>query len=107
MTDTNLQPLQPQPQPSAFVCPPKDAKFTFVKVSSDRTIYMANWESSGWHVSVYYGPTSADPDNVKIENWDYAQVSDGKAKYICYTRDTSTGVITEKHINAFPLWYGN
>lgn len=97
MTDTN-----PQPSPSAFVCPPIGTKFTSVK---DR--YIANWESSGWYVSVYYGPTSIDPDNVKIENWDYAQISDGKAKYICYTRDMSTGVITEKHINAFPLWYGN
>lgn len=101
MTDTNYPPLQ-----SDFVYPPQDTKFTSVK-----NIYMANWESSGWYVSVYYGPTSAcgsiDPDNVKIENWNYAQVSDGKATYICYTRDTSTGVITEKHINAFPLWYGN
>jgi|LakMenEpi02Apr12_1017379.scaffolds.fasta_scaffold00010_5 hypothetical protein len=97
MTDTSFQ-----PKPKDLVCPPPNAKFTSVN-----NIHMANWELSGWHVSVYYGPTSADPDNVKIENWDYAQVSDGKAKYICYTRDTSTGVITEKHINAFPLWYGN
>jgi len=92
--------------PDSFTYPPIDTKFT-----SSKNVYMANWESSGWYVSIYYSPISVcgsiEPNSTKIENWNYAQVSDGKAKYICYTRDTLTGVITEKHINAFPLWYGN